>query len=87
MRLCVQPPQPWIAAMQTTLMHPETGHAAQLPQVQEPRNPGMNLDLDWVMSAQANMSAIERRAKTPARSAVGQERISGCVAVKGDHPD
>ncbi len=26
------------------------------------RNPGMDLDLDWVMSAQANTSAIERRA-------------------------
>ncbi len=36
----------------------------QLPQVHEPRNPGMALDLDWVTSAQANTSAIERRAKT-----------------------
>ena len=27
-----------------------------------PRNGGMELDLDWVMSAQANTSAIERRA-------------------------
>ena len=39
---------------------------AQLPQVteasHEPRNPGMALDLDWVRSAQANTSAIERRA-------------------------
>ena len=28
------------------------------------RNPGMELDLDWVLSAQANRSAIERRAAT-----------------------
>ena len=28
------------------------------------RNPGMALDLDWVMSAQANRSAIERRCAT-----------------------
>ncbi len=27
-----------------------------------PRNPGMALDLDWVLSSQANTSAIERRA-------------------------
>ncbi|KIN63185.1 Deoxyribose-phosphate aldolase [Sulfitobacter noctilucicola] len=36
--------------------------AAHLPQVTEPRNPGMPLDLNWVLSAQANTSAIERRA-------------------------
>ncbi len=35
---------------------------AQLPQTVEARNPGMPLDMDWVMSAQANTSAIERRA-------------------------
>lgn len=45
--------------------------AAQLPQVTEPRNPGMELDLDWVMRAQANTSAIERRAATlPGRRSV-----------------
>ena len=37
---------------------------AGLPQVHEPRNAGMDLDMDWVMAAQANTSAIERRAKT-----------------------
>lgn len=43
----------------------------QLPQVTEPRNPGMELDLDWVMRMQANTSAIERRAATlPARRSV-----------------
>ncbi|MEW9919869.1 deoxyribose-phosphate aldolase [Marimonas sp. MJW-29] len=40
---------------------PQTA-GAQLPQVTEPRNPGMPLDLNWVLSAQANTSAIERRA-------------------------
>ncbi len=37
---------------------------AQLPQLHEPRNAGMPLDLDWVRLAQANTSAIERRAAT-----------------------
>ena len=37
---------------------------AHLPQVTEPRNPGMDLDLDWVRAVQANTSAIERRAAT-----------------------
>ncbi len=37
---------------------------AGLPQLHEPRNPGMELDLDWVARAQANQSAIERRAAT-----------------------
>ena len=43
----------------------------QLPQVTLPRNPGTALDLDWVLSVQANTSAIERRAATlPARRSV-----------------
>ncbi|MEM8690568.1 MAG: deoxyribose-phosphate aldolase [Pseudomonadota bacterium] len=42
-----------------------------LPQVTEPRNPGMALDLDWVRNVQANTSAIERRCKTlPGRRSV-----------------
>ncbi|MBM2321735.1 MULTISPECIES: deoxyribose-phosphate aldolase [Marivita] len=45
--------------MQTT-----TREAVHLPQTLEPRNPGMALDLDWVMRATANRSAIERRAAT-----------------------
>ena len=45
-----------------------------LPQVQEPRNPGMDLDLDRVMAVQANTSAIERRAATlPGRRSVKKE--------------
>jgi len=44
---------------------------AHLPQVQEPRNPGMVLDLDRIASVQANTSAIERRAATlPGRRSV-----------------
>ena len=30
----------------------------------EPHNPGMNLNLDWVMNARVNRSAVERRAST-----------------------
>ncbi|WP_074257703.1 deoxyribose-phosphate aldolase [Vannielia litorea] len=44
---------------------------AQLPQLTLARNPGMELDMDWVMRAQANTSAIERRAATlPGRRSV-----------------
>lgn len=47
---------------------------AQLPQVTEPRNPGMPLDLDWVARVQANTSAIERRcASLPARRSVKKQ--------------
>nr|WP_058313199.1 deoxyribose-phosphate aldolase [Shimia thalassica] len=46
----------------------------QLPQAMEPRNPGIELDLDWVRRAQANTSAIERRAKTlPGRRSVKKD--------------
>ena len=46
----------------------------QLPQLHEPRNPGMALDLDWVASVQVNTSAVERRAKTlPGRRSVKKE--------------
>jgi deoxyribose-phosphate aldolase len=48
--------------------------SAQLPQIHEPRNPGMDLDMDWVASVQANTSAIERRAATlPGRRSVKKE--------------
>ncbi|MDF1716804.1 MAG: deoxyribose-phosphate aldolase [Antarcticimicrobium sp.] len=47
---------------------------AQLPQVTEPRNPGMALDLDWLRAVQANTSAIERRAATlPGRRSVKKD--------------
>lgn len=47
----------------------------QLPQVHEPRNDGMPLDINWVAAVQANTSAIERRAKT----------LPGRRSVKKDH--
>ena len=46
-----------------------------LPQTFEPRNPGMALDLDWVLGVHANRSAIERRAAT----------LPGRRSVKKDH--
>lgn len=49
----------------------ETSH---LPQLHDLRNAGMDLDLDWVSSVQANTSAIERRAATlPGRRSVKKE--------------
>ncbi len=48
---------------------------ARLPQVTEPRNPGMALDMDWVRSVQANTSAIERRCAT----------LPGRRSIKKDH--
>ena len=54
--------------MQTTAL------TTQLPLVTEPRNAGMPLDLDWVRGAQANTSAIERRAATlPGRRSVKKD--------------
>ncbi len=47
---------------------------AYLPQVTEPRNPGIPLDMQWVRSVQANTSAIERRAATlPGRRSVKKD--------------
>lgn len=43
-------------------------------QSHEPRNPGIALDLDWVAGAQANTSAIERRAATlPGRRSIKKD--------------
>ncbi|OAN76012.1 deoxyribose-phosphate aldolase [Sulfitobacter sp. EhC04] len=54
-----------LAPSQTPLVSTGQTH---LPQVTLPRNPGMPLDLNWVLSARANTSAIERRAASlPAR--------------------
>ena len=48
--------------------------SAHLPQLHEPRNAGTALDMDWVRAAQANTSAIERRAATlPGRRSVKKE--------------
>lgn len=53
-------------------LSPVTDHP--VPQVTEPRNPGMALDMDWVRGLQANTSAIERRAASlPARRSVKKQ--------------
>ncbi len=52
-----------------------------LPQTVEPRNPVTALDLDWVMRATANRSAIERRAATlPARRSVKKDHQAAWLA-------
>jgi len=56
----------------------------QLPQVHEPRNQVIPLDLDWVASVQANTSAIERRAASlPGRRSVKKDYQAAwlCKAV------
>lgn len=53
----------------------------QLPQTTEPRNPGMALDLDWVMQVQTNRSAIERRCATlPGRRSVKKDYQAAWLA-------
>lgn len=50
-----------------TLKIKQTNHTLE-------RNPGMELDLDWALSVQANTSAIERRCKTlPGRRSIKKE--------------
>lgn len=66
-------------------MQTETAATAQLPQTiadaHEPRNPGMELDMDWVMTARANRSAIERRAATlPGRRSVKKDYQAAWLA-------
>ncbi|MEP3332698.1 deoxyribose-phosphate aldolase [Sedimentitalea sp.] len=51
-----------------------TTHSALLPLAAEPRNPGMDPDMQWVRAVQANRSAIERRAATlPGRRSVKKD--------------
>ncbi|WP_417259917.1 deoxyribose-phosphate aldolase [Celeribacter sp.] len=65
-----------MTATQTSAPRTDTPEAiSQLPQLHEPRNPGMDLDLDWVRGVQANTSAIERRCAT----------LPGRRSVKKDH--
>ena len=60
--------------MTTLEATPRTAEGALVATPHLPRNPGVPLDLDWVMSAQANTSAIERRAATlPGRRTVKKE--------------
>ncbi|NDV48663.1 deoxyribose-phosphate aldolase [Yangia sp. PrR007] len=52
-----------------------------VPQLHEPRNPGMPLDMDRVMRATANRSAIERRAATlPGRRSVKKDYQAAWLA-------
>ena len=58
----------------TQSQQPTAPASHALPQVSEPRNAGLPLDLDWVMRAQANTSAIERRCATlPGRRSIKKE--------------
>lgn len=59
----------------TTSSEVQKSSAHQLPQLTHARNPGMALDMNWVRAAQANTSAIERRAAT----------LSARRSVKKDH--
>ncbi len=58
-------------------LHPASSPVAtehHLPQIHEPRNAGMDLDLDWVAQVQVNTSAVERRAATlPGRRSVKKD--------------
>ena len=59
---------------QTHLSRTPLSHTHQVPQTVEPRNPGTALDMDWVLRARANRSAIERRAATlPGRRSVKKD--------------
>ncbi|MBW4962789.1 deoxyribose-phosphate aldolase [Sulfitobacter sp. CW3] len=61
--------------MSTHVTTPTDIAQSHLPQVTEPRNPGMPLDMDWVRSVQVNTSAVERRASS----------IAARRSVKKDH--
>lgn len=55
----------------TPITRTSAAYTAHLPQIAAPRNAGLPLDLNWVLSAQTNTSAIERRAASlPARRSV-----------------
>ncbi len=84
MRLVLEKRTDPVKTSQTTPQDAETLAKAQLPQVTEPRNPGMALDLDWVRGAAANRSAIERRAATlPGRRSIKKSHQAAwlCRAV------
>ena len=64
--------------MTETMSRSET---SLVPQLHEPRNPGMPLDMDRVMRATANRSAIERRAATlPGRRSVKKDYQAAWLA-------
>jgi hypothetical protein len=49
------------------------------------RNPGVPLDLDWVMGAHVNKSAVERRVEPPAETAYRQKGLAGSLAPARRH--
>ena len=49
------------------------------------RNPGTPIDLDWVMDARVNRSAVERRAATLTGRRTVQEGLAGCLAAAGHY--
>ena len=60
--------------MSTHVNTPTELAQSHLPQVTDPRNPGMPLDMDWVRAVQVNTSAVERRAAgLPARRSVKKD--------------
>ena len=64
--------------MTETMSRSET---SLVPQLHEPRNPGMPLDMDRAMRATANRSAIERRAATlPGRRSVKKDYQAAWLA-------
>ncbi|NRB01868.1 MAG: deoxyribose-phosphate aldolase [Rhodobacteraceae bacterium] len=63
-----------LSALDTVSDTTTTSATSHLPQVTEPRNEGLELDMAWVRRVQANTSAIERRAATlPGRRSVKKD--------------
>jgi len=59
----------------------ESDGQGHLPQVSEPRTPGLPLDLDWALSVRANRSAIERRcASLPGRRSIKKDHQAAWLA-------
>ncbi|MBE3558601.1 MAG: deoxyribose-phosphate aldolase [Ktedonobacteraceae bacterium] len=52
------------AGSETAEAQADTVHTVHAPQLALARNPGMDLDMDWVRSVRVNRSAVERRAAT-----------------------
>ena len=52
---------------------------------QDHRNPGTPLDLDWVMGAHVNKSAVERRDSNTAQAPHRQKGMAGGLAFARRH--
>ena len=67
--------------MHTDQMEQLTSSITHLSPPVDPRNDGMNLDLDWVLAVQANTSAIERRCSSfPGRRSIKKEHQAAWLA-------